>query len=68
MLSCDKRDFELVGQMQERVSGISSKARSREKREERKSKKFWKTVGKVLVGTAGVVAAIWGGKKIFGGD
>ena len=43
--------------------GISSKARSREKREERKSKKFWKTVDKVLIGTAVVVAAIWGERK-----
>ena len=33
-----------------------------------KSKKFWKTVGKVLVGIAGVAVVILGGKKIFGRD
>lgn len=46
-----------------------AKQEAERKKKKEKSKKFWKTVGKVLVGTAGVAAAaIWGGKKIFGGD
>ena len=44
-----------------------AKQEAERKERKEKSKKFWKTVGKVL-GTAGVAAAILGGKKIFGGD
>lgn len=44
-------------------------AKQEAERKERieKSKKFWKAIGKVLVGTAGVVV-ILGRKKIFGDD
>lgn len=54
----------LVGCKQKYPEYIAEQEALRKQRKE-KSKKFWKTVGKILAGGAAIAGAVLGGKKMF---